>query len=148
MFRYRELFYRYLQSLLLHLLLYTITKTLSSIQHTTVAHYSAVLHTHRLPLLFLLLLFLVHCLMIPKFIPTSTGPTRPKSFTVTLTTSFLIHIMFLVRMFAIALKVLRTMDWNIHEVNTFTTRLLTFNFPIRSLKVVMTFIRMVAETFR
>lgn len=86
--------------------------------------------------------------MIFKRQATSTRPSWNKTLAGTLFTIFFNYIMILIWMFAIAFKILRTINGYISIIWTFTSCHFAFDLIIGSLNIIMIFIRMITEAFR
>jgi hypothetical protein len=85
--------------------------------------------------------------MLAVLLATRTRPIRQKLLARTALTILLPHIMHLIRMLATTLKILRTSDWKINVISTFTTCSFTLGFiPTRFSQIIMPLVKMVAKT--
>jgi len=117
----------HLQSLRFHLLFFAKYKTLNSIQHVTVTNHSSLLITYSLTLLFFLLAIFTDCFVISEFVSTGTGPTRSKVFAWATGTCFFGIIVVLIEVFADTFKILRSIDGDVVEIDTFASCKITFD---------------------
>lgn len=88
-----------------------------------------------------------NCFMVAVFLTAWTSPVWRKLLTWTTFAVFLSNIMSLIWMLAYTLEILRSVNWQINIIGTFTSCCFTFQFVRLGLaKIIVIFIEMVAKT--
>ncbi len=122
-------------------------KLLASTQHAAIRDNSSVLLVNVFPFGLFFLFAFRYSGVIWKFLSAGARPTRIKNFARTVLATFFGNIVILIGMFAVALEILRAVNWNVIEVIAFASGEFALDFIIGPLEKIMVLVHVITEAF-